>query len=196
MTHASGTLPDTSTASQLTPRAATFGYVVIVGGFVLALWICFGRFLFGVGGSLTPIYVVTIGFLVATLHFFAGRAIGRTARLGRRTRPATIAMICVAWGYGILLGLMIPDMTANGLQTILSGATEPGLGIAIGLANPLGIICLATSIAALVLAHGDCDRPNGCRRGLRQCTLAHPTRIWHRIKIAQFPTDSPSSDAQ
>lgn len=155
MTHANGTLPDTSTASPLTPRAATFGYVVTLGGFVLALWICFGRFLFGIGGSLTPIYVVTIGFLVATLHFFAGRAISRTARLGRNTRPSTVAMICIAWFTGILLGLMIPDATADGLQTIVSGAVEPGLGIAIGLANPLGIICLATSIAAVALAHGD-----------------------------------------
>ena len=151
------------TASQLaTPRRvrALLGLSITLGGLVLALWICFGRFLFGVGGSLTPIYVVTIGFLVATLQFFAGRAISRTARLGRRTRPSTIAMICIAWFCGILLGLMIPDMTAAGLQTILSGATEPGLSIAVGLANPLGIICLATSIAALVLANGDLkDRP-------------------------------------
>ncbi|GAA3889035.1 hypothetical protein GCM10022381_33570 [Leifsonia kafniensis] len=164
MTYRNDSLPidsapveSTSVALQVegTTRTALLGYAVTVGGLVLALWICFGRFLFGIGGSLTPIYVVTLGFLIATLHFFAGRAIVRTARLGRRTRPATIAMICLAWFTGILLGLTIPDLTAAGPQTILSGATEPGLGIAIGLANPLGIICIATSIVALVLAHGD-----------------------------------------
>jgi hypothetical protein len=161
MTRESTGMPAASTTGQRPVRSGALGSAVIVGGLILASWICFGRFLFGVGGSLTPIYVVTIGFLVGTLHFFAGRAIRRTARRGRRTRPATIAMICIAWFTGILLGLMIPDLTAAGLQSIVSGSTEPGLGIAIGLANPLGIVCLATSIVALVLANGDLkDRPH------------------------------------
>jgi hypothetical protein len=67
----------------------------------------------------------------------------------------TVAMLVVSWVCGILLGLMIPDVTALGLQTILTGPHEPGLGIAIGVANPLGIIMLLTGIIALVLARGD-----------------------------------------
>jgi hypothetical protein len=50
---------------------------------------------------------------------------------------------------------MIPDVTAHGLQTILTGSAEPGLGIAIGFANPLGVLMLVFAVAALILARGD-----------------------------------------
>ncbi|UUT35373.1 hypothetical protein [Microbacterium elymi] len=50
---------------------------------------------------------------------------------------------------------MIPDVTPDGLQTILTGAAEPGRGIAIGFANPLGVIMLVLAVIALVLATGD-----------------------------------------
>lgn len=129
--------------------------LVIVGGLVLAAWVSFGRYLFGVGGELTPWFVVGIGVPIAALYLFSGRAIMRTARFGRRTRPSTVVMLAVSAACGILLGFMIPDITPAGLQTIVSGAEEPGLSIAVGVANPLGVICLAAAIAALVLAHGD-----------------------------------------
>lgn len=66
-----------------------------------------------------------------------------------------MAILIASWACGILLGLTIPDATEQGLQTILTGAEEPGLSIAIGIANPLGIIMLVTGIVALVLARGD-----------------------------------------
>lgn len=129
--------------------------IVIAGGLALAAWVSFGRHLFGVGGELTPWFAVGLGIPIAALYAFTGRAIMRTARLGRPTRPSTVVMLVISVVCGILLGLMIPDVTPLGLQTILSGATEPGLSIAVGLANPLGIICLAAAIASLVLAQGD-----------------------------------------
>jgi hypothetical protein len=138
------------------PRSVIPGVLVACGGVVLAAWIVGGRHLFGVGGELTPVFAGTIGLALVALHFFAGRAIARTARRGRRTRPATVATLAVAWGCGILLGFTIPDITAHGLQTILSTLVGPGsLDLVVGLSNPLGIIMLATSIAALVLASGD-----------------------------------------
>lgn len=136
-------------------RSSAFGIVVACGGALLAAWVVGGRIPFGVAGSLTVTYALTIGIALIVLHFFIGWAILRTARRGHRTRPATIWTVSAAWGCGILLGLMIPDVTAIGLQTILTGAVEPGLGIVIGLSNPLGIIMLAMSVAALVLASVD-----------------------------------------
>jgi hypothetical protein len=135
-----------------TPRSGAFGIVVACGGVILAAWVAGGRALFGVSGSLAVTYALTIGVVLVVLHFFVGRAILRTARRGYRTRPSTRATIIVAWGCGILLGFMIPDITALGLQTILTGASEPGLGIVIGLSNPLGIIMVVMSISSLVLA--------------------------------------------
>lgn len=132
-----------------------FGIVVACAGVLLAAWIVGGRSLFGVGGSLTVTFALTIGVLLVVLHFFVGRAILRTARRGYRTRPATIGTVIAAWGCGILLGLMIPDITPAGLQTILTGGSEPGLGIVIGLSNPLGIVMFVMSITALVLATVD-----------------------------------------
>ena len=136
-------------------RSGAFGVAIIVAGIVLAAWVAGGRALFGIAGGLTPVYICTLGFAIAVLHFFIGLAFMRAAKLGHRIRPITIVQLAFSWACGLLLGLTIPDVTDAGLQTIVSGATEPGLSIAVGVANPLGIICLGTAIAALVLAGRD-----------------------------------------
>lgn len=139
-------------------RAAVRGILVFLAGVVLALWIVFGRHLFGMGGDLTPIYLL-LGIVIIVLHAFIGQALARTAGRGYSTRRATLVTLVAAWGCGILLGLVIPDVTADGLQTVISGTTEPWRGIAIGLANPAGILTIALTIAALVLAHQDTNGP-------------------------------------
>ncbi|TQL47148.1 hypothetical protein FB562_0196 [Homoserinimonas aerilata] len=140
-------------------RFGGFGVFVIVAGIVMALWVSFGRALFGVAGELTPVFAITIGFAIGALHFFGGKAIMRTARLGRHTRVQTYVTLGLSWFCGILFGFMIPDVTPSGLQTILSGGEEPGLSIAVGLANPLGIVCITASVFTLVFAHNDTREP-------------------------------------
>lgn len=146
---------DAGASVSSSARPGTLGVVVAGAGVLLAAWVVFGRSVFGVGGSLTVTYALTIGVVLVVLHFFIGRGILRTARRGYRTRRATVGTVIAAWGCGILLGLMIPDLTPIGLQTILTGPSEPGLGIAIGVSNPLGIVMLVMSITALVLATVD-----------------------------------------
>ena len=136
-------------------RSSLPGVLVAVMGLVLAAWVTVGRVFFGVAGDLTPVYLFTLGLLIVVLHAFIADGLLRTVQNGYRTRPATIGMLLASWGTGILLGLTIPDATPLGLQTILTGGDEPGLGIAIGVANPLGIVMLVTSIVALGLARGD-----------------------------------------
>lgn len=143
---------------QKAPAATARGAAVLLIGVALAAWIVFGRFLFGIGGELTLAYGL-IGALVAVLHVFIGRALARTAARGFPTRGATRGTLIAAWGCGVLLGLTIPDLTRRGLQTIISGDTEPGLGVAIGVANPAGIIMTALTIIALVLATQDSRGP-------------------------------------
>ncbi|HEU4808835.1 MAG TPA: hypothetical protein VFT01_11285 [Homoserinimonas sp.] len=137
------------------PRSIAPALLVVFTGLLIAAWVSVGRLLFGVAGELTQLYTFTLGLLIVVLHAFIAEALARTAQNGHRTRRATIWMLATSWACGILLGLMIPDVTALGLQTILTGPHEPGLSIAIGVANPLGIIMLVTAIVALALARGD-----------------------------------------
>lgn len=134
------------------------GVGVLLAGVAIAAWIVFGRFLFGVGGELTLAYL-PIGVLVVVLHAFIGRALSRTAARGFTPRRSTWGTLITAWGCGILLGLTIPDVTETGLQTILTGAAQPWLDVAIGVANPAGIIMIAFTIIALVLASQDAHGP-------------------------------------
>lgn len=134
------------------------GIVVLVAGTVLALWIVLGRFLFGAGGELVTAYVM-IGVVVIVLHIFIARAIARTADRGFTLRPSTRGTLIGAWACGILLGLTIPDITPDGLQTIISGTRQPALDVAVGVANPAGIIMIALTITALVLASQDANGP-------------------------------------
>lgn len=142
-----------------TTRAGTLrGVGVLLVGVVLALWIVFGRFLFGVGGELVVPYLL-IGVLVVALHIPLGRAVTRMTNRGFTLRPSTRGSLIAAWGCGILLGLTIPDITPDGLQTIISGTQQPTLDVAIGVANPAGIIMIAFTCIALVLASQDAHGP-------------------------------------
>jgi hypothetical protein len=144
-----------ATVESMQPRSIAPAVLVLLVGLLVAAWVSVGRAFFGIAGELTQVYVFTLGLVVFLLHAFIAEALLRAAQHGHRTRTATVAMLVASWACGILLGLVIPDATAQGLQTILTGAEEPGLSIAIGVANPLGIIMLVTAIVALVLARGD-----------------------------------------
>jgi hypothetical protein len=153
-----GTAPSDQTPVRPSAGALARGVGVFLAGVALALWIVFGRFQFGVGGDLTPIYLL-LGILIVVLHAFIGQAFARTATRGYALRRVTPGILIGAWGCGILLGLTIPDVTTDGLQTVITGTVEPWRGIAIGLANPAGIITIALTIAALVLASQDARGP-------------------------------------
>jgi len=136
-------------------RSPVWGVVIGLVGLVLAAWIAFGRALFGLSGSLAIVYALTLGIVVVVLHIFIADAFARTARGGFRHRGATYGTLAASWGCAVVLGLLIPDITPAGLQTIVSGTTEPARGMAIGFANPIGIIMIVFAFVALFLARGD-----------------------------------------
>jgi hypothetical protein len=136
-------------------RPMVRGALIVVAGVVLAAWVALGRAPFGIAGHLTPVYALTLGTVLVVLNLFVARGVVRTGRAGHRHRGATFGTLFASWGCAILLGLLIPDDTPDGLQTILTGAAEPGRGIAIGFANPLGVIMLVFGVLAAVLARGD-----------------------------------------
>jgi hypothetical protein len=137
------------------PRSPVSGVIIGLVGVILAAWIAFGRALFGVAGSLTAVYALTIGVVFVVLHVFIAQGFIRTAHRGFGHRTATYGTLVTAWVCALVLGLLIPDATAAGLQTIVSGTSEPARGIAIGFANPVGIIMLVFAFVALFLARGD-----------------------------------------
>ncbi|MBH0083649.1 hypothetical protein [Salinibacterium sp. SWN167] len=142
-------------ATPSTPGSGRAGVAAIVCGVAVAGWVSFGRHLFGIGGDLTIIYATTLGVLFGVLLVLIGLAMRRTELRGFETRALTHTMLIASGVCAFLLGLTIPDSTPIGLQTIISGPNEPALGIAIGIANPLGVVGLATAIIALVLAVKD-----------------------------------------
>jgi len=131
------------------------GILVLLAGIALAAWVGLGRALFGIAGDLAIVYTLTLGTLIVVLHLLIAWSVVRAARRGYRHRPATIGTLVTSWACGVLLGLLIPDITATGLQTILTRGEEPALGIAIGFANPLGVITLVFAVVAAVAARGD-----------------------------------------
>lgn len=137
------------------PGTGMRGAVVASAGIAVAGWVSFGRDLFGIGGGLTLLYAATLGVAFGALFVITGLAVRRTALRGFQTRGMTQTMLVVSGVCAFLLGLTLPDITPVGLQTIISGPSEPALGIAIGIANPLGVIGIATAIIALVLAIRD-----------------------------------------
>ncbi|MEQ6898438.1 hypothetical protein [Microbacterium sp. KR10-403] len=136
-------------------RSPAWGVVIGLVGLGLAAWIAFGRALFGMAGSLAIVYALTLGIVMVVLHIFIAEGFVRTAQRGFRHRGATYGSLAACWGLAVVLGLLIPDVTPAGLQTIVSGTSEPARGMAIGFANPIGIIMIVFAFVALFLARGD-----------------------------------------
>jgi len=137
-----------------TPRSAWPGVIVLAAGLVVALWIAFGRFLFGIGGSMTVWYVL-LAIAVLILQAFAARAIILTAKNGYRSRAWTFIIIAFSWAFGLLNGATLPDSVDGVTRTIVSGADSTGVQFAIGVTNPAAIICLSLSGAAIFLGYYD-----------------------------------------
>lgn len=135
-------------------RSPATGILITIVGLLVAAWVGFGRVPFGVAGELTPVFAL-VALLIGTLQAFAGRAAFVAARRGHRLGVWTVIVVAFSWAWGIVCGFTLPDLTAIGLQTIATGPHQPALGFAIGVTNPAGILTIALSIAAVVLAYRD-----------------------------------------
>lgn len=129
--------------------------LVAMMGVVMASWVSFGRHLFDKGGPFTIVYVLLVGIPVVIMHLVIAKRLGRLARSAFQQSRATVTCLITAWVLFTGLGLTIPDRPISSLETIVTGASEPWLGMAIGIANPLGIIGLALTVAALLLSKRD-----------------------------------------
>lgn len=137
--------------------------LVVVVGVVMAAWMAAGRWLFGVGGSLTAWYLPAIGLTYALLHWWIAHRIAVAGRRGRRTGRAVWVALALSWACAIGFGLTVPDEVGGELVSILSSAmgSQFSTEMSIALCNPLGIIAFALAFAALgfALAAGREPRP-------------------------------------
>ena len=125
---------------------------------VMPLWITAGRILFGVEGSLVPIFALTAGPVLAVLMLTAAVKITVNAK-ARRPFGAPLKTSLLLLGNYLLaaaFGFFVPDFGTPGSGSILSGlAGEEVLGYSAALANPFGIATLFISVVVLVRAFRD-----------------------------------------
>ncbi len=141
---------------QSKPASFRFpAWAVVLIGTVLISWVTFGRFLFDKNGPVTIVYVLLIAIPVFLLHLLIAHNLTIVHRLGHSVRRASVTTLSTAWLCFALLGFVIPDRPVDSLETILSGSSEPLLGLAIGIANPLGIIGIALTVTAFLFSRTD-----------------------------------------
>lgn len=135
--------------------------VFAVVGAVLALWMCAGRWLFGIGGPLTWWYVPTIGLVFIALQLWMARRVRITRDRGRRTSRSTVVSLALSWACAIGFGLTVPDLVDDRLVSVLSLAAGSAFSgeMSIALCNPLGILAFALLIASIVFAYADARDP-------------------------------------
>ena len=127
---------------------------------VLALWMSAGRWLFGIGGSLTWWYLPTIGLAYVAAHVWAANRIAATAKRGFVRRRAVLVTLIISWCNAIAFGITVPDRHGDGLETIISHLLgEPWREMAIALCNPFGIITFVFVGVAIGFAIFDARGP-------------------------------------
>lgn len=127
--------------------------VLGVIGVALALWMGAGRWLFGIGGSLTWWYVPLIALPFAILQLWALRRLRIVDDRGRRPGRAPYVALVLSWLCALAFGLTVPDLVDGQLVSIAGHLGGPLWNeMAIALCNPFGIIAFATVIAAIAFA--------------------------------------------
>lgn len=127
---------------------------------VLALWMCAGRWLFGIGGWLTWWYLPTIGLTYVLCHMWVARRMKLAKAKGRSWSRGTIVSLILSWVCAIAFGIMVPDNHNGELITIidhLGGIAWREMAIA--LCNPFGIIAITLIGSAVGFAIADSRDP-------------------------------------
>lgn len=131
----------------------------IVGsvGVLLALWMSLGRWPFGLTGPVAYWFIPAIGLTYAALQIWLARRLRITRELGKRTRRSVYVTLVLSWACAILFGFTVPELTSDGLVSLLSlwSGSAFSAEMSIALCNPLGIIAFALAGFALGYAFAD-----------------------------------------
>lgn len=135
--------------------------IIFLIGFVIALWMSAGRWLFGIGGSLTLWYVPTFGLAYVLAHAWIANRVALTRTKGQRTSRGTIVALVASWIVAVAFGFMVPDLHNGSLTTIASHFTgsDTALEMAIAFSNFFGIVSLALAGTAVGFSISDSRDP-------------------------------------
>ena len=131
--------------------------VLAVPGAVLSvLWVVAGRALFGAGGSLIPVFAVSIGPALLAVLLLAARWMWRDA-LRYVGSPATTftlgAVQLTCWVLAFIFGFLIPDRVNDRSVSAASQVFGSDLvGLFAGFGNTAGILTFVAAFAVLLLA--------------------------------------------
>ena len=133
---------------------AVRNFVIVIVGLLAALFMGFGRFLFGVGGELTWWYAPLIALPFFLQQLFALQRMIIAERRGRSVGRSVYVALVLSWLCALGFGFTVPDLVGGELVSVLSHlAGDSWIGMSIALCNPLGILAFATSIAAVIFAN-------------------------------------------
>lgn len=138
-----------------------FALIVFLVGTLIALWMGAGRALVGAGGDFMPWYLASMTLVFVVLQALISWRLLVAVKLGFPIRPRTVVFIVLSWALGIAFGFLVPDMVDGTLVSAFSLLVDPAgadptiIEFAIGFSNPLGIISIGVSAAALIIAWMD-----------------------------------------
>lgn len=137
-----------------------------------ALWISLGRSLWGAGGELQLIFLISFGpalALILLLSFSYSLKELRLQEKGVRAGlPQVMSLVLLAsWFMAGLFGLWVPDRIEGRNVSAFAALLGPEvMGLSAAFANTTGILTFALAIASLLLALGHYRRARDLRRGI------------------------------
>lgn len=147
-------------------------YAAIPCALLSALWVVAGRSMVGAGGSLVPIFAISLGPILAGIMLVAAYFSGKEMKLqkaGKRAGlpPVTALVWCTTWLMALIFGFLVPDRLDG---TVVSAASailgSDFIGLSAGFGNPAGILTYAFATASLLLSLSNWRRAESVSRGV------------------------------
>lgn len=141
-----------------------------------ALWVVGGRSLVGAGGSLMPIFAISLGPILAGIMLVAAYFSSKEMKLQKAgiragLPPVTALVWCATWLMALVFGFLVPDRLEGGVVSAASSVLgDHFIGLSAGFGNPAGILTYAFATASLLLSLSNWRRAEAASRGVDEVT--------------------------
>lgn len=147
-------------------------YAAVPCALLSALWVVAGRSLVGAGGSLVPIFAISLGPVLAVMMLVAAYFSGKEMKLqkaGLRVGlpPVTALVWCSTWLMALVFGFLVPDRLDGAVVSAASSVLgHDFIGLSAGFGNPAGILTYAFATASFLLSLSNWRRAESVSRGI------------------------------
>lgn len=147
-------------------------YLAIPCTVLSALWIVAGRSLVGAGGTLVPIFAISLGPVLVCIMIVAAYFSAKELKLQKAgTRaglpPVTALVWCMTWLLALIFGFLVPDRLDGTVVSAASSVLGPDfIGLSAGFGNPAGILTYAFATASLLLSFSNWRKAESASRGV------------------------------